>query len=75
MGYDTELAYMLEERLLETMVCPVCKGGVGLKGMFLVCDSCGIAYAIADDVPLMLVSESWPLKEAAKKNFIHHLRL
>ncbi len=67
--------HVLEERVLGMIVCPKCKGDVELKSMFFVCDYCKIAYAIVDDVPLMLVSESWPLKEAGKKNFTHHLRL
>ncbi len=65
----------MEGHVLEMIVCPVCKGEVELKGMFLVCNSCRAGYAIVDSVPLMLASESWPLKEARKKNFTHYLRL
>ncbi len=66
---------MPEKQLFGMLACPVCKAGVELRCMFMVCDSCKAAYAIVDGVPLMLASESWPLHEARIKNFIHHLRL
>ncbi|MFH0890143.1 MAG: Trm112 family protein [Candidatus Aenigmatarchaeota archaeon] len=66
---------MLEERFLKTIACPKCRGVVELKGMFFVCVLCKACYAVIDDVPVMINSESWALKDAKAKNFVHHLKI
>lgn len=50
----------MDARLLEILVCPVCKGPLDHrkdKGE-LVCKACRLAYAIKDDIPIMLEEEA-----------------
>ena len=50
----------MDARLLEILVCPVCKGPLDYrkdKGE-LVCKGCRLAYAIKDDIPIMLEEEA-----------------
>jgi len=51
---------MIDEKLLEILVCPACKTKVCLTGDRLVCQnpSCGLRYPVRDDIPVMLVSEA-----------------
>ncbi|WP_300406324.1 Trm112 family protein [Nocardioides sp.] len=44
--------------LLEIIVCPDCHGSLDLTGAELVCQSCGLAYPIRDDIPVLLVDEA-----------------
>ena len=44
--------------LLEIIVCPDCHGELALTGAELVCQSCGLAYPIKDDIPVLLVDEA-----------------
>ena len=46
--------------LLEILVCPKCKGDIHLndKQDSLICDTCRLAYAIRDDIPIMLIEEA-----------------
>jgi uncharacterized protein len=50
----------VSERLLEILVCPVCKAKVEPKpdGSALKCVQCKRAYPIRDDIPVMLVDEA-----------------
>lgn len=50
----------LSERLLEILVCPVCKVKVELKsdGSGLKCSACNRVYPIRDDIPVMLIDEA-----------------
>jgi uncharacterized protein YbaR (Trm112 family) len=52
MGIDT--------KLLEILVCPVCKTPVTLEedGQNLFCDSCRRLYPVRNDIPVMLVEEA-----------------
>jgi len=53
----------LDPALLEIIVCPDCHGGlaggpgVG-AGPELVCGSCGLAYPVRDQIPVLLVDEA-----------------
>ncbi|MFZ1729931.1 MAG: Trm112 family protein [Bacteroidota bacterium] len=49
---------MLNQELLNILVCPVGKSELRLEGSALVCTSCGAKYRIEDDIPIMLVEEA-----------------
>ena len=51
---------MIDDKLLEVLVCPACKTKVSLEGDWLVCGnaSCGLRYPIRDDIPIMLIEEA-----------------
>jgi len=53
----------MNPKLLEILVCPVCKGQLEWKkSVFeLMCRACRIAYPIRDDIPVMLPEEARPL--------------
>jgi len=50
----------VDARLLDILVCPICKGNLehhqGRKGM--VCKPCKLAFPIRDDIPIMLEDEA-----------------
>ncbi len=50
----------MDARLLEILVCPVCKGPLDHRKTAgeLVCKACRLAYPIKDDIPVMLVDEA-----------------
>jgi uncharacterized protein len=48
----------VDPALLEVIVCPDCHGALALTGSELVCGSCGLAYPIRDDIPVLLVDEA-----------------
>lgn len=52
-------------RLLEILVCPICKGHLELdvSRQALICKIDQLAYPIKDDIPVMLPSEATPLSE------------
>lgn len=50
----------MDVRLLEILVCPVCKGpleGRAAAGE-LICKGCRLAYPVKDDIPVMLEDEA-----------------
>ncbi len=49
---------MIDEKLLEILACPACKGPVELQDDWIVCQECGRRYPIRDDIPIMLVEEA-----------------
>jgi uncharacterized protein YbaR (Trm112 family) len=51
---------MLDEKLLEILVCPVTKGPLEYdrEREELVCRSSGLAYPVRDGIPIMLESEA-----------------
>lgn len=57
----------LDHRLLELLVCPVCKGPLELRRdersrpTELVCNGDRLAYPIRDGIPVMLENEARPL--------------
>lgn len=65
----------MDRKLLEILACPKCKGGVRVKGMFILCEKCGLAFPVLDGVPDMLVEDAWPLKKAKESEFRHSLKL
>jgi uncharacterized protein YbaR (Trm112 family) len=50
----------MDAKLLEILVCPLCKGPLVYKKQQqeLICKPCRLAYAIKDDIPVMLEDEA-----------------
>jgi len=50
----------MDAKLLEILVCPLCKGPLVYKKetQELVCKPCRLAYPIRDDIPVMLQDEA-----------------
>jgi len=57
---------VIDKRLLEILVCPVCKESVRLEDSYLVCTKCGRRYPIRDGIPVMLPEEAEPPQEASE---------
>ena len=53
----------LDEKLLEILVCPKCKGELEYREAesSLVCRRCMLRYPVRDDIPIMLLDEASPL--------------
>jgi len=51
---------MLKKELLDILVCPKCKGELEYKPDVseLICHACRLAYAVKDDIPIMLIDEA-----------------
>ena len=50
----------MDPKLLEILVCPVCKGPLvnNKADKELICKPCRLAYQIQDDIPVMLEDEA-----------------
>lgn len=48
----------MDPELLNLLACPVCKTGVRLNAIQLVCVQCQRRYPIRDGIPVMLVEEA-----------------
>jgi uncharacterized protein len=48
----------LDPELLAIIVCPACRGDLEARAEELVCQSCGLAYPVRDDIPVLLVDEA-----------------
>jgi len=50
----------LDEKLLEILVCPKCKGELEYREdeQALLCHACRLRYEIVDDIPIMLIDEA-----------------
>ncbi len=55
----------VNQKLLEILVCPKCKGDLVLTGAGdgLICNACRLKYEIKDDIPIMLIDEAIPLDQ------------
>lgn len=51
---------MLDDKLLEILVCPKCKGELvyDKEKDELTCNSCRLIYEVKDDIPIMLIDEA-----------------
>ena len=51
---------MLDEKLLEILACPKCKGDLEYdkENNKLVCNNCRLIYRVEDDIPIMLIDEA-----------------
>lgn len=56
----------LDERLLEILACPKCKGDITVSqdGSGLICENCRLVYPIKDDIPIMLIDEAIRLEQS-----------
>lgn len=50
----------MDPRLLEILVCPLCKGPLEFRKdkSELVCKGCRLAFPVKDDIPMMLEDEA-----------------
>jgi len=52
----------IDPQLLAIIVCPACRADLDLVGSGgtseLVCQGCGLAYPIRDNIPVLLVDEA-----------------
>ena len=48
----------IDPKLMEIIVCPDCHGQLAAEGEELVCQKCGLAYPVRDDIPVLLVDEA-----------------
>jgi uncharacterized protein YbaR (Trm112 family) len=50
----------MDARLLEILVCPLCKGPLDYRKdkAELVCKPCRLAFPVKDDIPVMLEDEA-----------------
>ncbi len=50
----------LDEKLLEILACPKCKGELEYRedADSLLCHACRLRYRIEDDIPIMLIDEA-----------------
>ena len=50
----------MDKKLLDILVCPVCKGPLVYRKQAseLVCKGCRLGYPIRDDIPVMLEDEA-----------------
>jgi hypothetical protein len=48
----------IDPRLLEILRCPDCQGQLAPVAEELVCQGCGLAYPVRDDIPVLLVDEA-----------------
>jgi uncharacterized protein YbaR (Trm112 family) len=50
----------VSEKLVEVLVCPVCRAKVEMKadGSGLKCPECKRVYPVRDDIPVMLIDEA-----------------
>jgi len=50
----------MDAKLLEILVCPLCKGPLVYKksAQELICKPCRLAYPVRDDIPVMLEEEA-----------------
>ena len=48
----------VDPRLLEILVCPLCKGRLVLRRDELVCKADRLAYPVKDGIPVMLEEEA-----------------
>lgn len=54
---------MLDEDLLQVLVCPRCKGGLVNREEGFLCPRCKLLYPIEDGIPIMLPEEAESLEE------------
>lgn len=54
--------HRLDERLLEVLVCPQCRGELEYREdeQSLLCHACHLRYNIRDGIPAMLIDEAEP---------------
>ncbi|MFQ6103701.1 MAG: Trm112 family protein [Candidatus Glassbacteria bacterium] len=50
----------LDDRLLEILACPKCKGELeyDIDNEKLICEKCRLKYRVENDIPVMLIDEA-----------------
>jgi len=58
----------MDAKLLEILVCPICKAKVEYdkSNQELICHKCKLAFPIDDGIPVMLIDEARNLDDATK---------
>lgn len=54
----------LDPQLRAIIVCPACHADLADGSDELVCQGCGLAYPVRDDIPVLLVDEARPATSA-----------
>jgi uncharacterized protein len=54
----SKIPEMIDKRLLEILVCPVCKTPLTEKNHALKCNQCRRVYPVRDNIPIMLVDQA-----------------
>jgi uncharacterized protein YbaR (Trm112 family) len=51
---------MLDQKLLDILACPKCKGDLDYKSENeqLICNECRLIYRIEDEIPIMLIDKA-----------------
>jgi len=52
---------MIDQRLLDILVCPRCKGDLEYRTQgeeLLVCEKCELGYPVKEGIPVMLVEDA-----------------
>jgi len=51
---------MLDQKLLDILACPKCKGDLDYKSENeqLICSECRLIYHIEDEIPIMLIDKA-----------------
>lgn len=49
---------MIDQELIDILVCPACKADVELIGEKIVCKKCKKKYPVRNGVPVMLIDEA-----------------
>ena len=65
-GQVAEVFRMIDQVLLDILICPVCKSRVRQQDESICCTGCGRVYPIRDGIPVMLASEA-VLPDAGKE--------
>jgi uncharacterized protein len=59
----------MDPRLIEILVCPLCKGPLKLERdaqrVELICAADRLAFPVRDGIPVMLENEARPIEEAS----------
>lgn len=55
----------MDARLLDVLVCPVCKASLEYRktALELICKPCKLAFPVRDDIPVMLEDEARRLNQ------------
>ena len=62
----------MDTRLLEILVCPLCKGALQYQRdtLELICTADRLAFPIRDDIPVMLIEEARSIDASSDTSFI-----
>ena len=60
---------VLDRKLMDILVCPVCKAELDLTAAKdgLICSKFKLVYPMQDDIPVMLPDEARPLEDAGSQ--------